>query len=69
MARALAAFPAASPRRHQVVTLERRLEDGYRRIEQAAREGKDVSAWETFWINLLRQYEALCDSLADAQAA
>lgn len=69
MARTLAALPAASPTHDQVSTLERRLEDGYRRINAAAREGKDVAAWETFWIDLLRQYEALCDGLADVQAA
>jgi hypothetical protein len=69
MARALAAFPAVSPTPDQVATLERRLEDGYRRIEQAAREGKNVAAWETFWIELLRRYEALCDGLPEAQAA
>jgi hypothetical protein len=69
MARALAALPTASPSRDQIATLERRLEDGYQRIEQAAREGKDVAAWEAFWIDLLRQYEAACDGLAEAQAA
>lgn len=71
MARALDQFPAPpiDLLLDQVATLERRLEDGYRRIEAAARDGQDVSAWETFWIDLLRQYEALSDGLIEARAA
>lgn len=42
-------------------TLERRLEDGYRRIDAAIAAGEDVERWETFWIDLLRQYESLFD--------
>lgn len=42
-------------------TLERRLEDGYQRIDAAIADGEDVERWETFWIDLLRQYEALFD--------
>lgn len=41
-------------------TLERRLEDGYRRIDQAALAGADVSEWENFWIKLLGEYEDVC---------
>jgi hypothetical protein len=37
-----------------------RLEDGYQRIDQAALAGHDVTAWETFWIKLLREYEHVC---------
>lgn len=40
--------------------LERRLEDGYRRIDQAALSGADVAEWESFWITLLGEYEDLC---------
>lgn len=46
--------------------LVRRLEDGYRRIDQAIAAGSDVSAWETFWIDLLHEYEAVCDELQEA---
>ncbi|HEY8447040.1 MAG TPA: hypothetical protein VIL01_08010 [Thermomicrobiales bacterium] len=46
--------------------LERRLEDGYRRIEQALAAGEDVAEWEQFWIRLLREYEAICDDLRQA---
>ena len=46
------------------LTLERRLEDGYRRIEQALQDGADVTAWEDFWIHLLREYEVVCDDLS-----
>ena len=46
--------------------LESRLEDGYRRIEQALARGEDVGDWEVFWIDLLRQYEAAVLDLPDA---
>ena len=49
--------------------LHRRLEDGYRRIDQALRHGEDVEAWEAFWISLLREYEAVCDEAADENLA
>ncbi len=49
-------------------TLERRLEDGYRRIEEAKVQGRDVKAWEEFWIQLLREYEEICDGLRLAAA-
>lgn len=47
-------------------TLERRLDDGYRRIEAALGGGADVAAWEEFWLRLLTEYESVCD---EAQAA
>ena len=43
-------------------TLERRLEDGYRLIEERLRAGEDVAELETFWINLLHEYESRCDA-------
>ena len=46
--------------------LERRLEDGYQRIEEALRAGADVTTWEEFWIQLLAEYEAVCDELRPA---
>ena len=46
--------------------LERRLDDGYARIEEALARGEDVSAWESFWIDLLHLYEAEWDSLPEA---
>jgi hypothetical protein len=49
-------------------TLERRLDDGYRRIEEARVQGRDVQAWEEFWIQLLREYEEICDGLRLAAA-
>jgi hypothetical protein len=48
----------------QLVLLERRLDDGYRRIEQAHSAGQETSAWDSFWIELLHQYESLADDLA-----
>jgi hypothetical protein len=41
-------------------SLERRLDDGYLRIDEAALSGTDVSEWESFWIRLLREYEDVC---------
>lgn len=51
-------------RRRQL--LVRRLDDGYQRIDQAVVSGADVAAWETFWIDLLREYEAVCEEMAAA---
>ncbi len=48
----------------QLVMLERRLDDGYRRIEQAHASGQETSAWDSFWIELLHQYESFADDLA-----
>lgn len=45
---------------------ERRLNDGFRLIEERRAAGIDVSALEDFWIDLLHQYEALCDGLPTA---
>lgn len=47
-------------------SLARRLEDGYQRIDQAIATGADVAAWESFWIDLLREYESVCDELLEA---
>ena len=47
----------------EVETLEQRLVDGERRIEEARQLGADVDSWETFWIELLHTYEAVCDRL------
>ncbi len=44
--------------------LYRRLEDGYRKVEQGLTEGRDVADWEEFWLELLREYERVCDDLA-----
>jgi hypothetical protein len=46
--------------------LERRLVDGYARIDEARMHGEDVTAWEDFWIDLLHQYESLHDELPQA---
>lgn len=42
-----------------------RLDIGAAKIEQARSEGKDVTSWEDYWIQLLRQYEAVCDKLRE----
>jgi len=40
-----------------------RLEDGYARIEEAIVRGVDIRAWEDFWLQLLDEYEDVCDGL------
>jgi hypothetical protein len=42
-----------------------RLDDGSDKIEEAILQGKDVTNWESHWIGLLRQYEAVCDKLKE----
>lgn len=49
--------------------LERRLDDGYLRIEEAFRAGTDVSTWEDFWIKLLADYEDVCEQTELARQA
>jgi len=44
-------------------TLEHRLDDGFRRIDQAALGGSDITEWESFWIQLLGEYEGVCREL------
>lgn len=53
----------------QLRSLEARLIDGYARIEQARAEGLDIDQWETFWIQLLAQYEAVYDERYNQEAA
>ena len=43
--------------------LEQRLNDGWVKIDEADLQGRDVAAWETFWISLLHEYETICDDL------
>jgi hypothetical protein len=33
------------------------------RINEAEAQGRDVSNWEEVWLNLLHEYEAVCDEL------
>ena len=47
-------------------TLEDRLDDGYRRIDQAVLSGSDVTDWESFWLRLLDEYEDVCRELDQA---
>jgi hypothetical protein len=47
-------------------SLERRLSEGYSRIEEALAAGQDVSSWERFWIELLHRYEIICNQLRQA---
>ncbi len=42
-----------------------RLDRGAARIEEARAQGKNVNDWEDYWIQLLRNYEKVCDQLAE----
>jgi hypothetical protein len=57
---------AAAALARRRAALERRLNEGFQRIDAAAADGKDVATWETFWVNLLAEYEAVCDELGQA---
>ena len=46
--------------------LRGRLDDGYRRIEEAELAGSDVAEWEAFWFKLLHEYEDVCRELDQA---
>lgn len=47
-------------------SLEQRLDDGFKRIDQASLAGSDVGEWESFWIRLLSEYEDVCRELEEA---
>jgi len=48
------------------IMLMQRLDDGYQRIEGALGDGGNLAAWEDFWIQLLDEYESVCDALENA---
>jgi hypothetical protein len=55
-----------STRMTEISQLERRLDDGYARIEQARLDGIDTTTWEEFWVKLLVEYQSICDELTEA---
>jgi hypothetical protein len=52
-------------RQHRTA-LEQRLEDGFLRIGEADVQGRDIGAWEEFWVSLLHEYESVCDEVLKA---
>jgi hypothetical protein len=44
-------------------TLYEKMEEGYSRIERGLDEGRDITRWEEVWLQLLSEYEAVCDQL------
>lgn len=55
--------PTLSELEERKLTLVRRLEDGYSRIELALQQSRDVTQWEDLWETLLHEYEAICDEI------
>lgn len=51
--------------RQQRDQLDRRLSDGWDKIDQGIAAGQSVEPWETFWISLLAEYESVCNALAE----
>ncbi len=49
--------------------LAERLADGWERIERAVADGQDIAAWESFWLELLGQYERACAGIPTEAAA
>lgn len=49
--------------RKRAQNLESRLAAGLSAIETAEGLNRDVTEWEQFWLQLLREYEALVDEL------
>ena len=47
----------------RVARLEVRLQEGFARIGEAMNKGVAPEHWETKWVELLREYEALEDEL------
>lgn len=44
-------------------TLYSRLEAGYVKIERGLTEGKDITEWEDLWLQLLNEYEQVCNEI------
>ena len=48
----------------RVARLEVRLQEGFTRIGEAMNKGVAPEHWETKWVELLREYEAISDEIA-----
>jgi hypothetical protein len=46
--------------------LEQRLIDGWKRIDAAIADGRDVAEWERHWMLLLGEYQRVCAALRAA---
>jgi hypothetical protein len=47
--------------------LVERLDTGAALIEEKRSKGEDVTQWEDFWIQLLREYEDVCEQLHELE--
>jgi hypothetical protein len=55
---------AVATRAEQLRQMEARLEKGWTLLEGGRGSAEEIARWETRWIRLLRQYEALHDAAA-----
>jgi phage terminase Nu1 subunit (DNA packaging protein) len=53
--------------RHRQERLVERLDTGAALIEEKRARGDDVTQYEDFWIQLLRDYEAVCEQLHEIE--
>jgi hypothetical protein len=49
--------------------LEQRLIDGWKRIDAAIADGRDVAEWERHWMLLLGEYQRVCADLRSVGGA
>jgi hypothetical protein len=55
---------AVATRAEQLRQMEARLEKGWTLLEGGRGSAEELARWETSWLRLLRQYEALHDAAA-----
>jgi hypothetical protein len=63
----VAVLAPAPPSRAELLrrrrALEQRLIDGWKRIDAAIADGRDVPEWERHWMLLLGEYQRVCADL------
>ena len=50
-------------------TLKARLDDGWRKIDEAKDTGTDTRGWEDLWLSILHEYESACDQITQSPLA
>jgi len=59
--------PTIAELRQRREQLEKRLNDGLEVINRANERGRDVAAWEAFWLSLLREYEQVTKQMTEGK--